>query len=82
MEVPTDDLKCLRRYKEHWYKCVRDDNIVDDPGRTSYKVLAVIFATFFLFGLFTAIQLMRSANVKHRALYIFYFLGLLTLASK
>ena len=76
------EAKCLNRYKQHWYRCVRDDNVEDAPGRTSYKVLAVIFACILLFGLLTAVQLMRSANVKHSSLYIFYFLGLLTLSSK
>ena len=74
--------KCMARFKGHWYKCLRDDSVGDKPGRTSFKVLAGIFFVFLVFGIFVAIKLYRSANVKHRALYLFYFLGLLTLASK
>ena len=82
MEMRMADQKCLKHYEQHWYRCVRDDSAGDVPGRTSYKVLACVFACFLLFGLFTAVQLTRSANVKHWSLYIFYFLALLTLARK
>ena len=75
-------VKCMEKFQDHWYKCFRDDMPSDPVARTSFKVLFFLFLTFTIIGLAVAVELWRSANLKHTALYLFYLFALLTLLCK